>query len=352
MKIKIKTDTKPLNTEDKIIIITGTTILIFILLFYSHFLYHIIKPYSEYKPINFNYNDTILIIAPHPDDEAAIAGSIFFEHNTSNIYIVYLTTGSFFNNKKLYSLYANERIKEAKKAMKKIGVKEKNLYFLNYKDQELLYEPENIIKAKEKIKLIIKEKNPKIILLPSYEGGHCIHDLTNIMLNKIKKEIEKENIKNKTKTQNNIIYYEVAEYNEYYNLNTPRKTLSKILQTYNINLNYPALFLPEKTQKINITKKYYYNSSKKNLKQKRQLLKQYTTQNIEGSLKKKFYYTEFLRILPEYNYSNPPYNIKESISYYTCIIKNFYNKKKCKKYSVCKITFEEFKKNIKQAGLI
>ncbi len=335
---------EPLNLEDKIIVFSGTIILLFLIIFYSHSLYLIFYPYTEYEPINFNYNDTILIIAPHPDDETAILGSLFFEHNTSNIYIVYLTTGSFFTNQKLYSMYAEERIKEAKKAMKKINIPEENLYFLNYKDQKLLYEKENITKAKEEIKNIILKTNPKIIITSTYEGGHCIHDLTNVILNSIKKELEKEKY--------NITFYEAAEYNEYYNLKTPRKTLSMFLKNFNINLNYPALFLPEKTQNLNETKKYYYNSTKKSLIEKRNLLKSYTTQNFEGSLKRKFYYRETLRLLQEYNYNKPPYKIKESLKYYECLIKNFYNTKKCEEYSVCKITFEEFNKNIKEAGLI
>ncbi len=335
---------KPLNLEDKIMVFSGTIILLVLLIFYSHFFYLIFYPYNDYEPLNFNYNDTILIIAPHPDDETAMLGSLFFEHNTSKIYIVYLTTGSFFTNQKLYSMYAEERIKEAKKAMKKVKIPEKNLYFLNYKDQKLLYEKNNISLAKEKIKSIILKVKPKIIVTSTYEGGHCIHDLTNIMLNNIKKELKENKILNAT-------FYEAAEYNEYYNLKTPRKTFSIFLKNFNINLNYPALFLPEKTQSLNETKKYYYNSTKKSLEKKRILLKSYTTQNFEGSLKRKFYYKETLRLLQEYDYNKPPYNIKESIKYYECIIKNFYNTKKCKEYSVCKITFEKFNESINNAGL-
>ncbi len=340
-----KDNFKSLNKEDKIIVFLGVLILALILIFNLHFFYNIFYPYQDYKPLNFNFNDTILIVAPHPDDESALFGSGFFEHNKSNIYIVYLTTGSFFSNHNLNKLYADERIKEAKKAMKKINIPEKNLFFLNYTDQKLLFQKENISSAKKQIEKIVLNVNPKIIIFSSYEGGHCIHDLTNIIMSSIKKDLEKND-------KNNILFYEGAEYNEYYNLLTPRKTFSNFLKQLNINLNYPSLFLPEKTQKINITTKYYYNSSKKSLKEKRNLLKQYTTQNIEGSLKKKFYYRESLRLLPNYNYNNPPYNLKESFNYKICLLKNFYNKKECEKYSVCKIDFKTFNEKIKEAGLI
>jgi len=102
--------------------------------------------------------NTVLVVAAHPDDETlGCYGTLcLHKENNDNIYIIFLTNGV---SARIRSKNESARIrkKNALKALSVIGLKEKNIFFLNYPDNRtdsvaLL----SIIKEIEKIKSEIK----------------------------------------------------------------------------------------------------------------------------------------------------------------------------------------------------
>lgn len=75
-------------------------------------------------------NKTVMVIAPHQDDEINVAGATIknFVENGSEVIVVFTTNGDYFGKGEI-------RINEAVNAMKKLGVDENNVVFLGYGDQ-------------------------------------------------------------------------------------------------------------------------------------------------------------------------------------------------------------------------
>lgn len=70
----------------------------------------------------------VMIIVPHEDDEINVAGSLLAQFkNRVVIDVVYLTNGELF-------ISGKRRQREAKRALKLFGVKQKNIFFLGYPD--------------------------------------------------------------------------------------------------------------------------------------------------------------------------------------------------------------------------
>lgn len=74
-------------------------------------------------------NKKILILAPHPDDEINIAGSVIYGavQAGAQVFVVYATNGD-------YEYKIQVRLKEAIRALKILGVPENNIIFMGYGD--------------------------------------------------------------------------------------------------------------------------------------------------------------------------------------------------------------------------
>jgi len=131
----------------KRIFITFFYVFLFISAAYSRPMQQVILPnISGMEPIK--KEDRILILAPHPDDEAIGCASIIQEavKAGAELRVVYLTNGD--NNQFAFIVYEKRitfrkgefihmgevRMKEAIKAMEYLGVDRKNLMFLGYPD--------------------------------------------------------------------------------------------------------------------------------------------------------------------------------------------------------------------------
>ena len=69
----------------------------------------------------------LLVLAPHPDDEQALAGALIYTYRKEyDIYVAFLTNGDSLNQN------ANIRIKEALSSLSILGVKKDNIIFLGY----------------------------------------------------------------------------------------------------------------------------------------------------------------------------------------------------------------------------
>lgn len=217
----------------------------------------------------------IMIIAAHPDDEVVgCASRILREKNTIIVYIV---------------TYNEIRKNEAKMMALFAGLKEKNLIFLDYKPEDLL--KRNVVKAvKEKIKEVIKKNKPSEVYIPSYEGGHIHHDITNYVVNKA---VSKSKIDSKV--------YEFPMYNNY-----PKYAMQKMLRRLSLYMplphNHPQRFVPVNGSKITNTK-----MTKDEMRLKKHMLRIYKSQNKNDLLVKMFWYPEKYRICPKYDYRRKPH---------------------------------------------
>ena len=153
----------------------------------------------------------IYYIFAHQDDEFGVFIDIYNNLKKNNIYIFYLTNGS---NQKIPKSKLSIRDRESIKVLKKIGVKEKNIFFLgremNVKSNKLYLCIDEVYK-----KIIEKTKNiiPSKLITLSWEGGHEDHDACNLIARKlsfkynINKESKEFSLYNGFKTK--LIYFKV-----------------------------------------------------------------------------------------------------------------------------------------------
>jgi LmbE family N-acetylglucosaminyl deacetylase len=137
-----------------------------------------------FKPIDAQ---TILILAPHPDDEVMGCGGIMSIYNKRNvqIHIIYLTDGR-------YGISQDEtEIREKESCKLKDIFPLLNQYFLNFEDSRL---SENIDNVSEQIKKIIDKINPEIIFTPWILDHHLDHIITSVALSNILKDFKKDTL--------------------------------------------------------------------------------------------------------------------------------------------------------------
>lgn len=127
----------------------------------------------------------ILIFAPHPDDETWGCGGTIVKRISEGyeVIIVVITDGRHAFSK-LFGIHSDPtpdelkeiRKKEVKRATKILGVREKNLIFLEFEDGYLeKYEKE----AGEKIIQILKKNSPEEVFFPYKKDAHPDHRATN-----------------------------------------------------------------------------------------------------------------------------------------------------------------------------
>ncbi len=113
-----------------------------------------------------------LFVFAHQDDEVFIVTRIV-EHLRQNdsVTCIWLSK-SYFRGEK----YKEKRISESKSALKLLGIKSHNLFFLDLPDGETQnHIPEIIMKLKPLISMV----DPDVVYVPAFELGHIDHDITN-----------------------------------------------------------------------------------------------------------------------------------------------------------------------------
>ncbi len=112
-----------------------------------------------------------LYIFAHQDDEVGVAARMAYQVRAGiPVEVVWITDGA-------ASTPADVREKEARAAMKQIGVPEKSLHFLKYPDNGSYRYMEQILNDVMKI---AEKINPSEIMSIAYEGGNIDHDLTSL----------------------------------------------------------------------------------------------------------------------------------------------------------------------------
>lgn len=118
----------------------------------------------------------VLVLSPHPDDEAIGCAGILYQHYLAKekITVVFLTDGS---QGKTRGMSEEEIIRhrkeEAKKAAKVLGIH--SIIFWNYKDRGLCVNKESI----EKMRTLINTVIPDVVYLPYFIDEHQDHWITN-----------------------------------------------------------------------------------------------------------------------------------------------------------------------------
>jgi len=112
----------------------------------------IFKKFQDQEPKNLNVLPLNLeskiiknkkytfVIAPHPDDEILCCGRTLIEKikKGANVKIIYFTNGDAFSKNKVHSIaYGETRRAESIKAAKMLGLKNKDLFFLDFPDGSL-----------------------------------------------------------------------------------------------------------------------------------------------------------------------------------------------------------------------
>jgi LmbE family N-acetylglucosaminyl deacetylase len=175
-----------------------------------------IQPQEKSPTISLKQQVT-LVIAPHPDDEVLCCGKTIQSRlrEGNQIKVLYLTNGDALDNETVYSArqYGLTRRKESQDAMKMIGVRPQDLFFLGYPDAQLSDLSNEILKSrytgfsssyqattfpkspytrlalKQNLKTLISQWEPTEIFIPSeVHDDHPDHK----MAGKLAKEIIQE----------------------------------------------------------------------------------------------------------------------------------------------------------------
>jgi len=116
-------------------------------------------------------NDTVLIFAPHQDDETLGAGGYIIRavENKANVYIVLITNG---NSRNLET----KRNIEFQKITKFLGVPNSHLLYLNLPDGQL--SKQDLFMIQQDITHTIKQVDPDIIIYPIPQDRHIDHQIS------------------------------------------------------------------------------------------------------------------------------------------------------------------------------
>lgn len=125
-------------------------------------------------------NANVLYVLAHQDDELGCAAKIMSDiRDGKNVNVVWITDGAL-------HVPAETREKESREAMRLLGVKQENLFFLGYPDASSY---KHVKEAFEDALKVAKALSPVEITSIAYEGGHIDHDLTSLIASLIAKEV-------------------------------------------------------------------------------------------------------------------------------------------------------------------
>lgn len=122
----------------------------------------------------------VLVVAPHPDDEALGAGIWLNRHREDSLHIVHVTDGSPRDLAEARAsgltsrrAYARLRRHEFLASLPLLGVPRSHCHCLSLVDMETYL---NLPSVVEKLSALLAELQPDLVLAPAYEGGHPDHD--------------------------------------------------------------------------------------------------------------------------------------------------------------------------------
>ncbi len=182
--------------------------------------------------------DTVLVFAPHPDDETIACGGYINESvkRGAEVHIVLVTDG---NRRNLQVL----RYLEFDNATRTLGVPKENLVYLNYPDSRLVFE------NYEKLKVVLAEQiekvQPDILLYPHPNDTHKDHSTVGKIIEEIMQQMkEKVEVKEYLSGHEDLVKEEVWEELEVVGKIAERITCYKYL-VHHAYFPYPKKYAPE-----------------------------------------------------------------------------------------------------------
>jgi len=182
--------------------------------------------------------DTVLVFAPHPDDETIACGGYINESvkRGAEVHIVLVTDG---NRRNLQVL----RYLEFDNATRTLGVPKENLVYLNYPDSRLVFE------NYEKLKVVLAEQiekvQPDILLYPHPNDTHKDHSTVGKIIEEIMQQMkEKVEVKEYLSGYEDLVKEEVWEELEVVGKIAERITCYKYL-VHHAYFPYPKKYAPE-----------------------------------------------------------------------------------------------------------
>ncbi len=134
---------------------------------------------------------SVLLIAPHPDDETLGAAIWMRRAGAQQVTIVHVTDGcprnaSFFRAAGFRSrkTYALARAKELRSALTHLSIGRKQCIPLHFIDQEVYF---HIPRLVIRLKALVERLRPTLVLSPAYEGGHPDHDASALAVAAVRK---------------------------------------------------------------------------------------------------------------------------------------------------------------------
>lgn len=120
---------------------------------------------------NLPSQSSVLVMAPHCDDESLGCGGTLYKHHLAGNFItaLFMTDGSQSISNEKPSDLVNIRKVEAKKAANVLGIDK--CVFLDYPDQQLRKNKETV----EKVIAVLKENRPDSVYIPFYLDNHPDH---------------------------------------------------------------------------------------------------------------------------------------------------------------------------------
>ncbi|HNR66373.1 MAG TPA: PIG-L family deacetylase [Atribacterota bacterium] len=182
--------------------------------------------------------DTVLIFAPHPDDETIACGGYINESvkRGAEVHIVLVTDG---NRRNLQVL----RYLEFENATRTLGVPGENLVYLNYPDSRLALE--NCEKLKEVLAEQIEKVQPDILLYPHPNDTHKDHSTVGTIIEEIMQQMkEKVGVKEYLLGYEDLVKEEVWEELEVVEKIAKKITCYKYL-VHHAYFPYPKKYAPE-----------------------------------------------------------------------------------------------------------
>lgn len=124
-----------------------------------------------------NIVNTVLVFAPHPDDEVLGCGGAIARRIADgwNVYVVFMTDGSHSHSHVSQDQIKTIRRKEAMKANNILGIPETNLFFLDFEDGRL---KDNKKTACNMVNEILSQKQPVEVYYPGTFDMHKDHKAT------------------------------------------------------------------------------------------------------------------------------------------------------------------------------
>jgi LmbE family N-acetylglucosaminyl deacetylase len=167
-------------------------------------------------------DDSIVVFSPHPDDETLGCGGTIAKRVSEGyeVTIVELTDGRF--GLEIFGIMSDPtpdelkaiRRREVQNASKILGVKEQNLYFLDFEDKSLSL---NESSAEAKVLSILRQKQPSEVYFTSSKDKNPDHQATyRLVRNAI------------AKSEETIVKYE-------YSINRPHRIFNLMLDSF-VNL--------------------------------------------------------------------------------------------------------------------